>query len=583
MDETDDPLASHSAHRMLEKNAFQNVYRFGHSSDFSLLFSKNNDDLQDYLIGVLVVALMLAVVFLCWGLVLIICKHCMGPERVGFLSGAPFRARVNGQGTTKAIANPWIYRGRWIFAISINLFILFAIVLAASGMGFLANVTSDIGNGARVGRDTMATAETLLQTVVGLVAIIQRKKGEILQQLQDFYQAIVLAKRAKELGNMQVAVGILVESLKDVGEGISSTPVLKEIVQTLDKGAQTLDTVYVVTTTADIRALQAAMGVALTIVPALLLGCLYWNIDHGSHKRNAMVTNVRSCILWPIFIFQVTCSILFCVIISIVGILNSDFCSGGEDLSPDSTILEIVVQLGYAQDSLEYRAVAYLVSQCGTFDTIYTENEGEPLVGDTNVLKQYLNNTLSDIDLTFQQIREAGGLKALANETGFNATIITEQLEDFRPIMDRAVAKLAAFAVSLPCRPMYKLYSLATHKAACTAAYQLSFWMFVSLLFMSFFGLVAVTFRSALYPVAIDDEKQATEEFATPYLQEEIDNDAIVPHHGAGANEAADDDNSVGSYFGDDEPGTSTLPTQDAPMKKRKARGSGNTIAVNVV
>jgi hypothetical protein len=47
---------------------------------------------------------------------------------------------------------------------------------------------------------------------------------------------------------------------------------------------------------------------------------------------------------------------------SVGGIVNADFCSGGDDLSPDSTLIEIMDQKGIDRESIKYRSVEYLVN-----------------------------------------------------------------------------------------------------------------------------------------------------------------------------------------------------------------------------
>lgn len=97
------------------------------------------------------------------------------------------------------------------------------------------------------------------------------------------------------------------------------------------------------------------------------------------------------------------------------------------------------------------------------------------------------------------------GKDALTNTTGYDAATIISQLEHIRPAMGNATHSLVNFVQSLACRPLYAIYSTVTHEAACTNSYTGTVWIFVSLLFMSFFGLLAITFRAALHPIVRND------------------------------------------------------------------------------
>lgn len=65
---------------------FRGVPRFGHTQDFSFLFSQSISARRDYTLGTLFVGTFLFAFFLIWMLLLAIFM-CCGPKRVGFLAG----------------------------------------------------------------------------------------------------------------------------------------------------------------------------------------------------------------------------------------------------------------------------------------------------------------------------------------------------------------------------------------------------------------------------------------------------------------------------------------------------------------
>jgi hypothetical protein len=122
---------------------FRHFPRFGYPTSFPDLFSDDQAVAMQYLTGVLVVGLVILILFCCWFVALLLCKRCA--KRSGFLSGAPFKAAQE-----DGNKNPWILRGRIIFAMSCALCIVFAIVLATAGIGNLETTTTTIGDGAEV-------------------------------------------------------------------------------------------------------------------------------------------------------------------------------------------------------------------------------------------------------------------------------------------------------------------------------------------------------------------------------------------------------------------------------------------------
>ena len=126
------------------KDNFRSAPRFGHSNNFSHLFSKDDDEFYDYLVGLLAISILIVSFFLFWGLVLLVLKFCVGKKRVGFLSGAPFEMH------TRTSSNPMIQRGRAVFAGSCLLFLFFAITLVTAGIGNLESTSESVGYGATV-------------------------------------------------------------------------------------------------------------------------------------------------------------------------------------------------------------------------------------------------------------------------------------------------------------------------------------------------------------------------------------------------------------------------------------------------
>ena len=74
---------------------FTGTNRFGRSSDFTSLFGTEEEQ-SDYIEGLVFSAILLAIFYIIWFLA-ICCFRCLGPYRVGFLSGGAFRSVVDSE------------------------------------------------------------------------------------------------------------------------------------------------------------------------------------------------------------------------------------------------------------------------------------------------------------------------------------------------------------------------------------------------------------------------------------------------------------------------------------------------------
>lgn len=110
-----------------------NAPRFGHTSEFSALFSSAAES-QDYMKGLVFAGSFILAIFIIWIIVLLVFK-CFGKNRVGFLSGAPFTA-----------TGPRPFYIRIAFVNAAILFIIFTILVVTQGLTNLHGAVSTVGN-----------------------------------------------------------------------------------------------------------------------------------------------------------------------------------------------------------------------------------------------------------------------------------------------------------------------------------------------------------------------------------------------------------------------------------------------------
>jgi hypothetical protein len=122
-----------------------NAPRFGHSSDFSELFSKEAGAPEDYVAGLVFATGFILAVFILWSILLLIFK-CLGPSQVGFLSGAPFKKPNHVE--EENFRRPFRVR-MTVLGCGIT-FILFTILLVVKGITNLQDTVSTVSNSNQV-------------------------------------------------------------------------------------------------------------------------------------------------------------------------------------------------------------------------------------------------------------------------------------------------------------------------------------------------------------------------------------------------------------------------------------------------
>ena len=113
------------------------VPRFSHSSEFSDLFSTNQQEVSDYALGLLFIGGFLLTVFVIWFIILLVLKCTPG---AGFLSGRRFTNR------TRATHVRIVFTTASIFSM------LFTILLVTQGITNLQDTLTTVDNSNQVSR-----------------------------------------------------------------------------------------------------------------------------------------------------------------------------------------------------------------------------------------------------------------------------------------------------------------------------------------------------------------------------------------------------------------------------------------------
>ena len=178
--------------------------------------------------------------------------------------------------------------------------------------------------------------------------------------------SVATAKYVYDDVNLQEEAQKVREALEDLDA------VVEEEAQTLrgaiTSGEETCSNVANGLDSVELRALQWSFGIPFTILPLIMLALLA--VAAMGSKNSGIECCISYCLL-PVFALLVALLVLMTAGFSIGGIVNADFCSGGDSLSPDETLLLIMAKKGIEQGSMEYQMVQYLVN-------VSTMNESWP-------------------------------------------------------------------------------------------------------------------------------------------------------------------------------------------------------------
>jgi hypothetical protein len=176
--------------------------RFGHSNNFTALFQED-EDVEDYFVGLIFVGCLIMSLFLVWALLLIVFKHCLQQEEVGFLSGSAFRAPrppkseapvdvreapppVDGFVMESKMRWPnRPMRGRIVFLVSGIIYITFTALLVREGITNLQSSVNTLNRSAQQIRLISVEAADIIQ--VGL-RDLKDGAASIREQIADQFQ-----------------------------------------------------------------------------------------------------------------------------------------------------------------------------------------------------------------------------------------------------------------------------------------------------------------------------------------------------------------------------------------------------------
>jgi len=459
---------------------FNKLPRFSHSDDFSMLMGKKPND---YFLGLLFIGTFICSFFFFWGIIIWILK-CIGPNRVGFLAGFPFRE----EGRKSAF-------GRIVLCFSCWVMIAATIVLITQGFTVMQSLSDTVD---------MAVTEIQImgsevQQIVTTLQVVAAKTTPIRDELVDFLKRdICPLEPGTDTEDMVRSVGEdtydAMSELDDFIEGY-----LNDVESGVNQTAKFTDRIKGIT---DMAQFTNNWKVALVVFPyfivpsfILVAVCMGW-FDVFSEGFYTFITWV----ILPILIIQTIIAVISSSWIVIFLQANTDLCMPTPestilnildtvDLDPDSSTSESNDENG-PNDNFFYDVMLFYTHQCAKPNPWqFLEGHYTDLARGKNILGEFLR---SIADTTLGQ---------LSQECGHEYGPIVELLLQLQELIS-ILAQTSTRALNLmACQNVVPIYTTFIYDAACSMSPIGLTWMLSCSVVISFFGMIIIMFRGAYYPI----------------------------------------------------------------------------------
>jgi hypothetical protein len=188
----------------------------------------------------------------------------------------------------------------------------------------------------------------------------------------------------------------------------------------------------------------------------------------------------------PIFVLQAIFAYSLSSAMMISASANADFCSGGQLQTPDETVKNILVNLGYTQVDLVGQILTYYIDQCSTNSPFDFLAAFQSTAGTAMDAISEWTLALGDADTV-----------ALSDTCRNDVDFLTDATGIIQDNLHVLVTSVADLLYLLRCDTMVRLYTYATYHGICTYSITGITWAFSTFCIVGFMGLLMITLRSS--------------------------------------------------------------------------------------
>jgi hypothetical protein len=463
---------------------FQLLPRFGHGSDFTILFTSNPNEQVDYAAGLIALFVFLLLFFVFW-MILILTLKVMGSANSGFLSGQPFMVPNKADDNSRIRKRPGIVR--LIFLVATGFVMLSSYLFVGMGLTNVNNATMSMS-------ESLQEVKGMLEEVEG----IARNLEEVGNTSIDIRDAAISELDSICPANPNIGDLVGFDIMAIANDAKDDLTMLADFIK---EGLVTLDETLILVRDSTDNASSFMHNVNFwgwqmkLVAAGLFMLPAFFGVGVGLVMLNRDVKPYQmtlSYILLPLFIMTIiACCVVCCLILPFAATV-ADACSGGGDIrgGPDDSVLTIYRNLRGDDTGLIFQFVAFYTQQCNPkyypfdFLSTYLSDLDTALVS----TKLAVDAVKSNRDLLEEQCgRSFDSILAIMKDMDANLNLLEEQV-----VRSLDLVK---------CEDINRLYVDTFHEAGCTYSVDALGWVFASSLLISVCGLMMIMLRAAYYPV----------------------------------------------------------------------------------
>mmetsp|Transcript_14682 Transcript_14682/g.21661 ORF Transcript_14682/g.21661 Transcript_14682/m.21661 type:complete len:529 (+) Transcript_14682:54-1640(+) len=455
--------------------ALTNVPRFG-KPGLSAAFSGNQEDIINYLTGILFVAILLTTIVFVWFLALLILK-CFFSS--GFMSGKRFQP--NSRHKTRV---------RTVFLVAAAIWITCTALAITEGIDNLQNSVTTVSRANRSLAFMLDRAKRIVNNLFEIADessdvrdVLVSNLGEFCPQNEDLFQetGLDLDKEAETAIEALTLLGDFVgERLVSVEEGLDTAEVTN---QQIDSFVKQIDvngnySLFIL--------------IPWVLVPSfMLVGVIMAYCD----VHIAFYECLLQWFFLPFLIFMTIASTVFSSALSIIAITNADFCSGGSDSTPRGTIQALLDAQNI--DGVLRGIIEGYLSGCV---------DGKDAFQNVEAYQVEIETALGQIQAVSDDMIEVTvpKLQLLCGRT-------YDDLVEMIGKMDGLLANLMEQATNtldlVACENVGPLVSSAVNDGLCKFSVTGFAWTFICFSIMALMGVIMVMFRSSY--LGEEDERES--------------------------------------------------------------------------
>ena len=481
------------------------VPRFGHGSDFTTLYSSNEEAQFDYGAGLISLFIFPLLFFILWTIAILTFK-IMGPANAGFLSGHHFmivkddnnkanKVKEEEEETKKEYKKlkacccshaDRAFRVRMIFLTATACLFLSSFLLQ-KGLTNANDATYIMSNSLLTIENYLRDAKTIASKLAIVGSNTKRIRDDAVVQLNEICPANTNIGEFIGMDIIQIAntaKADLVDLADFIHESLVTLDTNIGLVQNFTFSANTaMDDI-------DFWGWQMKLTSSGLFIFPSLFAVGVGLVMLGVHVRPYQCA-LSYCFM-PLFTLTIIACYVICCLVLPLSAISADACSGGGSIhdGPDDTVLTIYRNLRGDDIGTMFQFAAYYTQRCN------------PMYYPFAFISKYLN----DLDEAIFSVNDAA--TQLKTNQAILELMCGREFDDVLVLLADMSNNLKLLQVQanisldlVTCEKVNKLYVNTFHEAGCTYSVDALGWIFFTSLIISIVGLIIIMLRSAYYPV----------------------------------------------------------------------------------